>query len=99
MSRKGVRPSYFTYQGSDPLSGCDSRGLTPLCGGRLGCRAMPILSAERIRHQVVFTLKHEEGSPEEADFIAAITALSAIAGVEEFQLMREVSPKNAYVYA
>ena len=60
---------------------------------------MPTLSAERIRHQVVFTLKHETGSPEEADFIAAITALSAIPGVEAFELMREVSPKNSYVYA
>lgn len=60
---------------------------------------MPTLSAERIRHQVVFTLKHEAGSPEEADFIAAITALSAIEGVEAFELMREVSPKNDYDYA
>jgi quinol monooxygenase YgiN len=60
---------------------------------------MPTLTAERIRHQVVFTLKHEPGSAEEADFVAAITALEAIAGVEEFQLMREVSPKNAYAYA
>jgi hypothetical protein len=60
---------------------------------------MPTLTAERIRHQVVFTLKHEPGSPEEAGFIAAITALEAIAGVEEFQLMREVSPKNPFAYA
>jgi hypothetical protein len=60
---------------------------------------MPTLTAERIRHQVVFSLKHAAGSPEEADFIAAITALEAIQGVEAFQLMREVSPKNGYEYA
>ena len=60
---------------------------------------MPTLTAERIRHQVVFTLNHAAGSPEEADFIAAISALEAIPGVEAFQLMREVSPKNGYAYA
>ena len=60
---------------------------------------MPKLSAERIRHQVVFTLKHAAGSEPEADFFAAILALEAIPGVEAFELMREVSPKNAFAYA
>src|SRR4051794_37495439 len=61
--------------------------------------AMPKLSAERIRHQVVFTLKHAAGSEEEAGFFAAILALEAIPGVEAFELNREVSPKNAFDHA
>jgi len=54
------------------------------------------LTDGRIRHTVVFTLSHPEGSPDEADFLAAARALAAIPGVEEFQLLRETSPKNAY---
>ena len=60
---------------------------------------MPILSAERIRHSVVFTLKHAAGSDEEADFLRAIAALESIPGVEAFELMREVSPKNGFDHA
>jgi len=54
------------------------------------------LTAGRIRHTVVFTLSHPEGSPAEADFLATAGALSAIPGVEAFQILRETSPKNAY---
>jgi hypothetical protein len=57
---------------------------------------MPDLAAGRIRHTVVFTPKHPEGSPAEADFLAAAGALSAIPGVDAFQILRETSPKNAY---
>jgi Stress responsive A/B Barrel Domain len=57
---------------------------------------MSDLAAGRIRHTVVFTLSHPEGSPEETDFLATAAALSAIPGVEAFQLLRETSPKNAY---
>jgi hypothetical protein len=59
---------------------------------------MPILTASRIRHAVVFTLVHPEGSAEEADFLAAIAALEAVPGVEAFELMNEVSPKNGFRY-
>jgi heme-degrading monooxygenase HmoA len=51
---------------------------------------------ERIRHQVVFTLKPDA---DEADFLAAVLVLEAIPGVEAFELRREVSPKNAFDYA
>jgi heme-degrading monooxygenase HmoA len=57
---------------------------------------MPILTPGRIRHSVVFSLAHEAGSDAETDFVAAITALQQIPGVEAFELMREVSPKNDY---
>jgi hypothetical protein len=54
------------------------------------------LAAGRIRHTVVFTLAHPEGSPAEAEFLAAAAALAAIPGVEAFEILRETSPKNAY---
>jgi hypothetical protein len=57
---------------------------------------MPNLTAGRIRHTVVFTLAHPEGSDAEADFLAAAAAVSAIAGVEALELLRETSPKNDY---
>ena len=60
---------------------------------------MATLTDGRIRHSVAFTLRHEQGSDQEADFLDAIVQLEAIPGVEAFELMREVSPKNPYTYA
>jgi heme-degrading monooxygenase HmoA len=60
---------------------------------------MPTLTPGRIRHGVVFSLKHAEGSEEEADFLRANAELASIPGVEAFELMREVSPKNDYRFA
>jgi len=60
---------------------------------------MTALTNGRIRHSVVFTPTHAAGSAEEAALLAAIRGLAAIAGVEAFELMREVSPKNDYRYA
>jgi hypothetical protein len=57
---------------------------------------MPSLTAGRIRHTVVFTLAHPEGSTEEAAFLAQGATLAAIPGVEAFELLRETSPKNDY---
>ena len=52
--------------------------------------------ANRIRHTVAFTLLHEEGSAEEHDFLEAAERLASIPGVEAFELLAEVSPKNGY---
>jgi len=52
--------------------------------------------ANRIRHTVAFTLVHDDGSAEEADFLEAAELLAAIPGVEAFELLAEVSPKNGY---
>jgi hypothetical protein len=70
-----------------PVAGaiCDHPGMNTLANGR-------------IRHSVVFTPTHAEGSAKEADLLAAIQRLAAIPGVEAFELMREVSPKNDYRY-
>jgi hypothetical protein len=54
------------------------------------------LERERIRHTVAFRLGHAEGSEEERDFLEAARALAALPGVESFELLLEVSPKNAY---
>ena len=56
---------------------------------------MAPLAAGRIRHTVVFTLSHPEGSAEEA-FLAAAARLAEIPGVESFEILRETSPKNDY---
>ena len=54
------------------------------------------LAAGRIRHTVVFTLSHPEGSAEEASFLAAAARLAEIPGVDAFEMLRETSPKNEY---
>jgi hypothetical protein len=54
------------------------------------------LNGTRIRHTVAFDLRHAPGSPDEADFLAAAEALAAVPGVEAFEVLREVSPKNGY---
>ena len=56
------------------------------------------LGAGRIRHTVAFTPRHAAGSAEEADFLAAAARLATLPGVEEFELLRETSPKNGYRY-
>ena len=57
------------------------------------------MNAGRIRHTVAFALVHAPGSDEERDFLETATQLAAIPGVEAFELMREVSPKNPYRFA
>jgi len=50
----------------------------------------------RIRHTVSFRLRHPVGSDAERDFLAAARGLGAIPGVEAFDVLSEVSPKNAF---
>lgn len=49
-----------------------------------------------IRHTVAFRLKHPVGSPSEAAFLAAALVLREIPGVEQFEQLRQVSPKNDF---
>jgi len=51
-----------------------------------------------IRHTVVFSLKHPAGSAKEGAFLQAAAALAAIPGVEKFEQLRQVSPKNDYAF-
>lgn len=53
--------------------------------------------ASMIRHTVSFTLVHAEGSAEERDFLTAGPALlSAIPGVQDFTVSRQVSTKSPF---
>ena len=51
-----------------------------------------------IRHTVVFTLKHAAGSAEESAFLRDAKVLAGIPGVEQFEQLRQVSPKNDYAF-
>ena len=51
-----------------------------------------------IRHTVVFSLKHARGSTAEAAFLKAADILDAIPGVEKFEKLKQVSPKNDYAF-
>ena len=47
----------------------------------------------------MFTPIHVQGSAEERDFLDAAERLASIPGVELFELLAEVSPKNGYRFA
>jgi quinol monooxygenase YgiN len=51
-----------------------------------------------IRHTVVFRLKHPAGSSQETAFLEAAQSLTKIPGVERFEALRQVSPKNEYSF-
>ncbi len=57
---------------------------------------MTTLNGPRIRHLVLFTLRHEDGSPEAEAFLAALRSLAAIDEVEAFDVVRQVGRKNDY---
>jgi heme-degrading monooxygenase HmoA len=51
-----------------------------------------------MEHTVTFRLKHSSGSPAEADFLSTAGELTAIPGVRNFQIRRQVSPKNSHAF-
>ncbi|AYG02638.1 Dabb family protein [Gryllotalpicola protaetiae] len=51
-----------------------------------------------IRHTVAFRLVHPAGSPEEAAFLSAAAELASVPGVQSFEALREVSPKNDFAF-
>ncbi len=52
----------------------------------------------RIIHSVIFKLKHANDSLEEKEFLAAAKKLAFIAGVENFECLKQVSPKNKFEF-
>ena len=51
----------------------------------------------RIRHMVIFCLKHDKGSPEEKRFLQdGESMLNLIPGVNNFEVFKQVSSKNDY---
>ncbi|MGO4547292.1 Dabb family protein [Paenibacillus sp. 2TAB23] len=58
---------------------------------------MSTQTKEWILHSVIFTLKHEQGSAEEAQFLAdGERILTSIPTVTNFQVYKQVSAKNNY---
>ena len=51
-----------------------------------------------IRHTVVFQLIHAAGSDAERAFLADAAALADIPGVQKFEVLNEVSPRNDYTF-
>ena len=51
-----------------------------------------------IRHTVVFTLKHAQGSAEEKKFLADALILAKIPTVRNFERLNQVSRKNDYKF-
>lgn len=51
-----------------------------------------------IRHTVVFRLKHAPGSDAEKAFLDQAKKLAVIPGVQKFEQLRQVSPKNEYAF-
>lgn len=52
----------------------------------------------RIRHTVIFKLKHPKGSAEEQEFLEAAKNLAGISGVEKFECLKQISKKNKFEY-
>jgi heme-degrading monooxygenase HmoA len=51
-----------------------------------------------IRHTVVFKLKHAQGSLQEKAFLRDATFLGELPGVQNFERLKQVSPKNDYEF-
>jgi hypothetical protein len=70
---------------------------------RRGCGTMSDmkrnhLHPDAIRHTVVFRLKHPAGSAPELAFLRAACELADIPGVQHFECLRQVSPKNPFTF-
>jgi len=57
-----------------------------------------MLTRPRVRHTVVFRLKHALGSAEEAAFLRDAQILTRIPGVESFEALRQTSSKSRYSF-
>lgn len=55
------------------------------------------MTGNRIRHMVIFCLKHDIDSTETEKFLKdGLRILTSIPGVESFEVLNQVSPKNDY---
>jgi hypothetical protein len=51
-----------------------------------------------IRHTVAFRLRHPSGSEAQRDFLQTARALADIPGVQDFEQLRQVSPKSDFTF-
>jgi hypothetical protein len=49
-----------------------------------------------VRHTVIFTLKHPQGSAEERKFLEDALVLTQIPTVQKFERLKQVSVKNSF---
>jgi hypothetical protein len=57
------------------------------------------MNGNRIRHMVIFNLQSAQNSPESLHFLHdGEIILQAIPGVENFEVLSQISPKNDYEY-
>lgn len=61
-------------------------------------KPLPKRGSAMIEHTVTFRLKHAAGSEEETLFLNAAAKLSTIAGVQDFKIRRQTSPKNSHTF-
>ena len=52
-----------------------------------------------IQHTVAFRLRHPAGSSAEREFLATALTLADIPGVQDFQQLRQVSPKSDFTFS
>lgn len=52
-----------------------------------------------IQHTVAFRLQHPAGSDAERDFLTTARTLADIPGVQDFQQLRQVSPKSDFTFS
>jgi len=52
-----------------------------------------------ITHSVAFKLNHQANSPEEKLFLQKAKELSSLPTVKDFQILKQVSPKNHFSFA
>jgi hypothetical protein len=57
------------------------------------------MTKDSIRHMVIFCLKHDKQALETEKFLMdGQTILCSIPGVEKFEVLKQISPKNEYDY-
>ncbi len=56
----------------------------------------PQSNTSRIRHTVVFRLDRPEDHLKEQEFLIAAQQLAFIPGVEKFEILKQISQKNAF---
>ena len=58
------------------------------------------MTETRVRHMVLFSLKHAEGSAESQAFLAdGYRLLRSIPGVQKLEVLKQISSKSDYDYA
>lgn len=51
-----------------------------------------------IRHSVILKLKDTISTEEKQDFFTAVNKLASILGVQKFEVLKQISPKNTFEY-